>query len=187
MLDLCWAFGMSIQQERFSEHLQFDSNILEVPLPKLCAPVADCIYKLINYTVAPCTFRYLLTVFKAEAPSKMKHDIHVLLCNMCLLVLFEHICRSQEKQPSEVHTAHLGHPTVCDGKYTSAVTFEEDCGWCPRNFLHRHRLAFVDGNGQQVQVTENLPLDLQNALKELEPRDDGWSKEAWENFVKQST
>eukprot|EP00438_Fugacium_kawagutii_P009380 Skav231286 [mRNA] locus=scaffold161:174836:179939:+ [translate_table: standard] len=98
-----------------------------------------------------------------------------------------HQIRESGWQPSEVHTAHLGHPTVCDGKYTSAVTFEQDCGWCPRNFLHRYRLVFADGNGQQVEVTEGLPLDLQNALEELEPRDDGWSKEAWEKFVKQST
>eukprot|EP00434_Breviolum_minutum_P006546 symbB.v1.2.005779.t1/scaffold289.1/size287290/24 len=81
------------------------------------------------------------------------------------------------------HTAHLGHPTVCDGKYTSATTFQEDCQWCPRNFLHRHRLVFLDRHGHQVEVTERLPLDLQMVLKELEPHQDGWSPEAWMTFL----
>jgi len=83
----------------------------------------------------------------------------------------------------EAHTAHLGHPTVCDGKYTSATTFQEDCQWCPRNFLHRHRLVFLDRHGHQVEVTERLPLDLQMVLKELEPHEDGWSPEAWMTFL----
>eukprot|EP00435_Cladocopium_sp_Y103_P019358 s3756_g4.t1 len=82
------------------------------------------------------------------------------------------------------HTAHLGHPTVSDGKYSSASTFEEDCEWCPRNFLHRHCVAFFD-RGQYVQVTEDLPSDLQGVLLELEPC--AGSREAWENFVKPSS
>ena len=27
-----------------------------------------------------------------------------------------------------LHTAHIGHPTVCDAKYSSATTFEETEG-----------------------------------------------------------
>ena len=84
--------------------------------------------------------------------------------------------------PSKAHTAHLGHPTVSDGKYSSASTFEEDCQWCPRNFLHRHLVAFFDHRGEYVQVTEELPSDLPRVLLELEPRADGWSREAWEEF-----
>ncbi|CAE8588868.1 unnamed protein product [Polarella glacialis] len=41
-----------------------------------------------------------------------------------------------------LHTAHIGHPTVCDGKYSGPETYLSDHAWCPRNFLHRYRLAF---------------------------------------------
>ena len=43
-----------------------------------------------------------------------------------------------------LHTAHVGHPVVTDGRYTSAATFQEDQKWCPRNFLHRYCLNFYD-------------------------------------------
>merc|ERR1712224_116028 len=42
------------------------------------------------------------------------------------------------------HMQYLGHPVVCDAKYTDAATFAEDCRWCARNFLHRYRLAFAE-------------------------------------------
>ncbi|CAE8614719.1 unnamed protein product, partial [Polarella glacialis] len=48
------------------------------------------------------------------------------------------------------HAAHIGHATVCDGKYSSEETFSADLGWCRRNFLHRHRLAFRDSLLQSV-------------------------------------
>merc|ERR1712157_480542 len=42
------------------------------------------------------------------------------------------------------HTEDIGHPTVCDGKYTAPQVFRADREWCPRNFLHRYRLLFRD-------------------------------------------
>ncbi|CAJ1349133.1 unnamed protein product [Effrenium voratum] len=42
-----------------------------------------------------------------------------------------------------LHTAHIGHATVMDGKYAASETTMEDGSWCSRNFLHRYRLAFV--------------------------------------------
>ncbi|CAE8743213.1 unnamed protein product [Polarella glacialis] len=63
-----------------------------------------------------------------------------------------------------LHTAHIGHPTVCDGRYSSAVTFQADRQWCGRNFLHRHRLAFLDHDGHQREALDPLPADLQHVL-----------------------
>ncbi len=41
-----------------------------------------------------------------------------------------------------LQTAHVGHPVVTDGRYSSSATYEEDRLWCKRNFLHRYRLDF---------------------------------------------
>ncbi|CAE8738096.1 unnamed protein product, partial [Polarella glacialis] len=68
-----------------------------------------------------------------------------------------------------VHMAHIGHPVVCDGKYTARTTFHDDLQWCPRNFLHRHRLEFHDLRGVLQVATEELPTDLAAALGGLEP------------------
>ncbi|CAE8584061.1 unnamed protein product [Polarella glacialis] len=82
-----------------------------------------------------------------------------------------------------VHTAHVGHPTVCDGRYTSTATFLSDQAWCPRNFLHRSRLVFsapcastggvsctgATTKAQLVEATAPCPQDLAEALAELRP------------------
>jgi len=72
-----------------------------------------------------------------------------------------------------VHAVHIGHPTVCDGKYTAAATFSSDRVWCPRNFLHRYRLAFRDLTGQAHEVFSPLPAELAAALSQLSARDGG--------------
>lgn len=76
-----------------------------------------------------------------------------------------------------VHTAHVGHPTVTDGKYTAAATFNSDRQWCPRNCLHRYRLAFRDSTGQLREAIAPLPEDLQEALGHMSARDEESSKE----------
>ncbi|CAE8621125.1 unnamed protein product, partial [Polarella glacialis] len=69
-----------------------------------------------------------------------------------------------------VHTAHIGHPTVSDGKYTALDQFLGDCSWCPRNFLHRCRLGFrVGGAGGESETRRfaaesALPADLRAVL-----------------------
>eukprot|EP00929_Paragymnodinium_shiwhaense_P063231 TRINITY_DN31602_c0_g1_i1.p1 TRINITY_DN31602_c0_g1~~TRINITY_DN31602_c0_g1_i1.p1 ORF type:complete len:992 (-),score=166.77 TRINITY_DN31602_c0_g1_i1:612-3587(-) len=63
------------------------------------------------------------------------------------------------------HCAHLGHPTVCDGKYTCKSTWRADSSWVPRNFLHRFRLGFRHQNGQAHDIVEPLPNDLAAALE----------------------
>ena len=69
-----------------------------------------------------------------------------------------------------VHTAHVQHSTVCDGMYTDSATFQSDREWCPRNFLHRYRLAFTDDSGAVQEAMAPLPLDLTKVLETLEPR-----------------
>merc|ERR1712224_31674 len=53
------------------------------------------------------------------------------------------ICTGRQHQ-IRAHTTHIGHPTVCDSKYTAPLVFLTDCEWCVRNFVHRYRLVFLD-------------------------------------------
>lgn len=68
-----------------------------------------------------------------------------------------------------VHCAHLGHPTLTDGMYTPLRTFEADTALCPRNFLHRYRLAFQDSSGITQEVRARFPEDLVRALERMAP------------------
>lgn len=72
------------------------------------------------------------------------------------------------------HLLYVGHPVVCDGRY-GQDTFEEDRLWCPRNFIHRWRLAFASGDwgsalGAPREVLAPLPCDLRSVLRRLAPR-----------------
>lgn len=78
--------------------------------------------------------------------------------------------RTGRRHQIRAHTMHIGHPTVCDGKYTSASTFLRDKEWCERNFLHRYRLAFSDKTGDRHEAMTPLPADLSQALSCLAPR-----------------
>ncbi|CAE8619937.1 unnamed protein product [Polarella glacialis] len=70
-----------------------------------------------------------------------------------------------------VHAAHVGHPTVSDGKYSSEESFREDQSLCEQNFLHRHHVAFQDAEGKVRSAFAPLPPDLRLALEQLTPRD----------------
>ncbi|CAE8668980.1 unnamed protein product [Polarella glacialis] len=69
------------------------------------------------------------------------------------------------------HFSHVGHPTVCDGKYTAEATFQSDRAFCARNFLHRCRLAFKDSAGKSHEVTMSAPADLVSSLQHITSRD----------------
>ncbi|CAE8721446.1 unnamed protein product [Polarella glacialis] len=69
------------------------------------------------------------------------------------------------------HFSHLGHPTVCDGKYTAEATFRSDQDICTRNFLHRYRLAFKDLAGKNHEVMMPVPADLMISLQRVTSRD----------------
>jgi len=66
------------------------------------------------------------------------------------------------------HLASSGHPVVCDGKY-GGERYRKDVTWCPRNFLHRYRLAW-DGVNGQLEVNTTLPRELKEALGHLVPK-----------------
>lgn len=63
-----------------------------------------------------------------------------------------------------VQTAHVGHPTASDGRYTSQEVFQSDTAWCPDNFLHRYHLAFYSRGGRALQVSAPLPPELARAV-----------------------
>ncbi|CAE8614196.1 unnamed protein product [Polarella glacialis] len=69
------------------------------------------------------------------------------------------------------HFAHVGHPTVCDGKYTAEATCQADQDICARNFLHRYRLAFKDLAGKSHEVMMPVPADLTISLQRVASRD----------------
>ena len=65
-----------------------------------------------------------------------------------------------------VQLASRGHPVVGDGRYGSGYS---DFTFCPRLFLHRHRLSFHCGEPvSSVSVTEQLPEDLRHVLDGME-------------------
>lgn len=66
------------------------------------------------------------------------------------------------------HSAHIGHPTVCDRKYAPHLA-ALDLAWCSRNFLHRYRLSFPDAGGFLQEVFAALPIDLHAALAQMHP------------------
>jgi len=73
-----------------------------------------------------------------------------------------------------VHMMSIGHPLVCDSKY-SAGCFPAEHRWCLRNFLHTHRLGFDDVSddgivrGGRADIVCPLPEDLRDALGQLRP------------------
>ena len=77
---------------------------------------------------------------------------------------------SGRRHQIRVHMAHIGHPSVTDGRYTTEETFFEDQQWCERNFLHRFGIGFKDSDGLQSTICE-LPEDLCAALWQLRPWD----------------
>ena len=65
-----------------------------------------------------------------------------------------------------VHMKAIGHPVVADTKYNEK--HHSDLSWCPRTFLHAHRISFCDVNNKPRDVVAPLTQDLLMALKKLE-------------------
>merc|ERR1712000_558940 len=77
--------------------------------------------------------------------------------------------RTGRRHQIRTHTSFIGHPTVCDGKYTPTDVFMHDREWCERNFLHRYHVSFADKHGKQHDAFVPLPGDLVDALRCLTP------------------
>ncbi|CAE8708825.1 unnamed protein product, partial [Polarella glacialis] len=97
---------------------------------------------------------------------------HASYAGCALSLILARICTGRKHQ-IRLHLAHLGHPTVCDGRYTSGATASSDKGWCQRNFLHRYRLAFRDLSGVAREVVTPLSPDLLVSLS-LVAREGGY-------------
>lgn len=67
-----------------------------------------------------------------------------------------------------VHLKHIGFPIVSDEKYGGRKTVRLDRRWCPRQFLHAHKLAIRHPEtGERVEFISELPKDLKHALSVL--------------------
>lgn len=76
-----------------------------------------------------------------------------------------------------VHMRHTGHPVVGDQLYGIGGKWAKvrDLG-LERQFLHSWYLVFDHPvTGQHIEVTDRLPKDLCDVLKELEPRSMGYT------------
>eukprot|EP00418_Pyrodinium_bahamense_P072808 CAMPEP_0179098818 /NCGR_PEP_ID=MMETSP0796-20121207/45558_1 /TAXON_ID=73915 /ORGANISM="Pyrodinium bahamense, Strain pbaha01" /LENGTH=397 /DNA_ID=CAMNT_0020796605 /DNA_START=220 /DNA_END=1409 /DNA_ORIENTATION=- len=82
--------------------------------------------------------------------------------------LVEVLLHTGRRHQIRVHLASAGHPLLGDvwyGESRSAVP------WCPRLFLHAHRLCLNLGacGGGSLDVQSALPRDLRAALRRLSP------------------
>ena len=67
-----------------------------------------------------------------------------------------------------VHMTHLGHAIVADELYGGRKRASKDSKWCPRIFLHAHKLTFLHPKTkEEMTVISPLPKDLDDALKTL--------------------
>eukprot|EP00746_Dinoflagellata_sp_MGD_P148191 gnl/MRDRNA2_/MRDRNA2_80442_c0_seq2.p1 gnl/MRDRNA2_/MRDRNA2_80442_c0~~gnl/MRDRNA2_/MRDRNA2_80442_c0_seq2.p1 ORF type:complete len:383 (-),score=35.95 gnl/MRDRNA2_/MRDRNA2_80442_c0_seq2:125-1273(-) len=101
------------------------------------------------------------------ALTHLKVLAHCRAYNQCFSLVVLRIGTGRRHQ-IRAHTAHIGHPTVCDWKYAPDLA-ASDMEWCDRNFLHRYRLGFADACGATQDVVAALPGDLQRVLSEVQP------------------
>ena len=67
-----------------------------------------------------------------------------------------------------IHLKHIGHPIVADDFYAGRKTARKDRKWCPRLFLHAHKIRFVHPEmAKAVSVTSPLSQDLELVLENL--------------------
>ena len=130
---------------------------------------------------APSSYLTLSGQGKYSETGPLMTKLLLQLCPLSSASLILVRIRTGRRHQIRSHFSHVGHPLFCDGKYTAQPTFLRDLLWCPRNFLHRHHLAFKDmetesqvktgqyrSKGQldlQRHVHESLPADLMSCLK----------------------
>ncbi|QQG43229.1 MAG: RluA family pseudouridine synthase [Candidatus Daviesbacteria bacterium] len=68
-----------------------------------------------------------------------------------------------------VHLKYIGFPIVADQKYGGRKMNRLDNRWCPRMFLHAHKLEFTHPvNREWIKLETELPKDLKKVLNLLE-------------------
>lgn len=74
-----------------------------------------------------------------------------------------------------VHFAALSHPVVSDVLYGGQRRSRKDLKWCPRLFLHAHKLSLKHPESKErVTFDSPLPPELEEVLSEL--RETEWRK-----------
>lgn len=64
-----------------------------------------------------------------------------------------------------IHLKYIGHPIVSDPFYAGRKTVRRDRMFCPRLFLHAHKITFTHPKkGERMTVKSPLPEDLQRVL-----------------------
>jgi 23S rRNA pseudouridine1911/1915/1917 synthase len=67
-----------------------------------------------------------------------------------------------------IHTKYIHHPIVADTFYAGRKTARKDLKWCPRLFLHAHKITFTHpSTNQKVTLEAPLAEDLQEVLSML--------------------
>ena len=67
-----------------------------------------------------------------------------------------------------VHLKSISHPVVSDPLYLGRRLAKFDAKFCPRLFLHAHRIKFFHPRDErEVEFTSPLPADLQKVLEQL--------------------
>ncbi len=67
-----------------------------------------------------------------------------------------------------VHFKHLNHPVVADPLYLGEKRLKADLTWCPRLFLHSHKVSLAHPvTGKIINLTVPLPDDLLTALQKI--------------------
>ncbi|CAE8588630.1 unnamed protein product [Polarella glacialis] len=100
------------------------------------------------------------------ARTQLKVLLHALLPQGQAVSLLAIRIGTGRRHQIRAHLAHIGHPSLSDGKYSSTATAHADFDLCARNFLHRYRLAFKDLLGSAREASEHLPKDLRALLRQ---------------------
>ena len=67
-----------------------------------------------------------------------------------------------------VHFKHLNHPVVADPFYLGDKRLKQDLIWCPRLFLHSHKVSFRQPTTHRIiNLTAPLSHDLRAALEKI--------------------
>ncbi|CAE7697157.1 unnamed protein product [Symbiodinium sp. CCMP2592] len=77
--------------------------------------------------------------------------------------------RTGRRHQIRSHCAHIGHPSVYDGKYSTLDTSFGDAKWCEQNCLHRSQLIFRS-QGRLREMLAPLPEPFAKLLQTLEKK-----------------
>ncbi|CAE7384101.1 rluC, partial [Symbiodinium pilosum] len=120
--------------------------------------------------------------------TKVKCMEHAAVLQTSVSVLAIEIVTGRQHQIRS-HCAHVGHPLVRDGKYSSLATYAADLAISTHNCLHRYCLGFYDLEGSRHNVTSPLNTEFASVLEQLRRKDNAgrrsdlqWLREEWSSL-----